>query len=796
MKKIILTVLLSAIQVISCDIDGFIGREEAEEAAVKKPTLTILNLPENTAGENLTQISVQGGIAAGDTEGSAVEGTTATVPLLSPDGERFTGTGIYLVQIIIIEKPDKTLLELSDVPVEFTDGYGTLDISRIAEEEPLPIGLTILNLPENTVVDSFKSALIGNTARCADYQAIEVDGLSALVPLQLNNGNGEFTKTGIFFITLILDVDSLTHFEITAKDKVAVEFVDGRGTLDLDNYGNVFFLPRSLTILNMPENVVRDSFQSVDIGGVAKAILDDIKIEGTTATVPVTLNSGKEFTKTGTFYITLRVIIDSLNDIEITKADFVICVFENGKGTLDLNNLYGHLGKGYIEGDITNRNNYSQAQVIKGTKFEMNGYFYHVISQAPMDNLDEVSILANTIVYIYAVESESNVMNYRYVAVMRDAEAFIRFRLSTVKPVYDAERRGYYNGDDRALWKFLKMGTEWRYKTDAADAFEIENQVLSYSVGNLLYRWENVDISPTKVWLEPGIYCFEVAGASGGDSASYRKKVSSAYSKEFDTKGGDGGKIIELVSLDSRKQVSIYTGRTGATSPLNFVEIGSYIIYGAGRETLGSGVSGGGGGAGSFISYDLGKPGDYILIAGGGAGALGATFYNGIYNGFVSLSGGGDGGGVDKGGDSGGIPQVTVDGYYWENVQDLGGGDTYVSKGYTITGYRITDTINKALGGGITGIGNKSFGEIERIDDVVITGNALYKVFTVKSGVKELLTDYLSTLTMGGKAVVLNYDYAKTYKAEDFKGGAGGNNRNATRGGNAGNGYVRIYSLN
>jgi hypothetical protein len=813
MKKIIFTSLLSVILFVTCDVDGL--REQIEKSEIEKTTLTILNLPENVTGENLKQITVGDAAAGGSPAESAVDGTTARVPLLSQDGKPFTETGVYFVRIVI-EKPDKTLLELNDIPVEFENGFGTLDLSQAgtaAETERLK-GLTILNLPENTIAESFKTVLIGNTARCGDYGAIEMNGLSATVPLELNNGNGEFTKTGVFFITLVIDVDSLTHLEIAAKDKIPVEFTGGSGTLDLADYGGVFFLPRSLTILNLPENVVRDSFQSVDIGGVAKALMDDIRIEDTTAVVPVVLNNGKEFNKTGRFYIILRVIVDSLTDVDITKDDFVLCAFENGKGTLDLENLYGYLGKGYIDGDITNRNNFSEAQVRKSTKFEMNGYFYHVITQAPMDNNYEYALLPNTTVYIYAVEAEGNVMNYRYVASMRNADAFIRFRLSTVKPVYDADRAGWYNGNDRALWKFIKMNGEWRYKTDVGDEFEVENQVLTYPVGNLLYKWENTNISPTKVWLDAGVYCFELAGGGGGDSAYYKEWEDVFYrlehTKEFDTRGGEGGKIIELASLDSGKQVTVYTGRKGASGSA-LAETGSFVdldyfmsmtagdsFYGEVTRNHGIAISGGGGGGGSFISWDLGQPGDYFLCAGGGAGASGTTVMSGLsgashprlVSGFHQ-SVGGNGGGADRGGDGGGIPGIVSIGTYWETgYDDSEHGYQLTGKGYAWD-FSIGVITGKASGGGVSGIGNAQVVKAEAV--IYFPGSTV-----VRSDVKELLKAYQSTIGIGGEPspAFSSIDYNKTYKPEEFAGGKGGNNRNTVRGGNSGDGYVRVYSLN
>jgi hypothetical protein len=807
MKKAF-TILLSVIALASCDVDALI--KQIEEPVVEKTTLTILNLPENTTGENLKQLSI-GNVALCDNPAESVfDGAAALVPLVAPDGSRFSKSGVYMIRLTL-ENPDKTLLQLNGAPVEFENGYGTLDLSKIEQDEEPPRGLAILNLPPNTINASFKNLTIGNTAKSADFTKLEINGGSTVVPLRLNNGNGEFMKTGIYIVSLTLDVDSLTRLEIKPEDKVAVEFIDGNGVLDLADYGDAFLAVRFLTILNLPENTEIDSFQSVNIGDIAKAMMDEIKIDGAAAALPITLNNGKEFNKTGTYFVTLRVIVDSLNDIDITKDDYVMVRFENGNGTLDLLNLYGYLGKGYLDGDITNRTNFLEAQVKKETRFEMNGFFYRVVTQAPMDNLYQYSSLPNTTAYIYAVEADGNVVDYKYAATMKNADDFIRFRLSTAKPVYNAEKCGWYSGNDRALWKFIKIGGEWRWKTDVSENFKVENQILASPIGNILYKWENTDISPAQVILESGVYCFEVAGAGGGDSAGYKgaKDASSSYytvevsySKEFDTKGGEGGKIIELISIDTYKQLTVYTGKAGSAPNSEPVKMGA-VFNDQWTLPLGGAVSGGGGGCGSFISYDLGLPNDYFLCAGGGAGASGivrlkysAYPQSYIYN--LSLSAGGYGGGADKGGDGGGLAKVVITNLTYNSLNNAAGTGMLMSKPvYSLSVY------DKIPGGGISGIGNtRLFGKTEDI------ANNYTGIETLDSGIsisvllksesnKELLTENISTIGIGGKPASLDPPgYDKTLKPEDLAGGSGGNNRDSVRGGNSGGGYVRIYSLN
>jgi hypothetical protein len=183
MKKILFG-FFALIVFASCDVDTPIA--VTEEPVIEKTTLTILNLPENTTVENLKQVTVGNVAVCGNPAESAVEGTTALVPLLSPDGKTFAKTGVYMIQLVL-ENPDKTLLQLDGVPVEFENGYGTLDLTKIPEDEPPPPpprGLRILNLPANTIAASFKNVTIGNTAACNDFTAVEEENGAALEPME------------------------------------------------------------------------------------------------------------------------------------------------------------------------------------------------------------------------------------------------------------------------------------------------------------------------------------------------------------------------------------------------------------------------------------------------------------------------------------------------------------------------------------------------------------------------------------------------------------------------------------
>jgi hypothetical protein len=284
--------------------------------------------------------------------------------------------------------------------------------------------------------------------------------------------------------------------------------------------------------------------------------------------------------------------------------------------------------------------------------------------------------------------------------------------------------------------------------------------------------------------------------------------------------GGEGGRIIELVSIQSGTYVTVYTGKSGKAGSEVTPESLLGLFHGNVTDYIG--ISGGGGGAGSFISYNLGQPGDYILCAGGGAGAAGlleTIDRTSVHVNEVRISSGGAGGSVDSGGNSGGIPVLKAVGHYvTETVSEgsahEGGGSSYEITKYVLDGYKIEGVSSISAGGGAGGIGNITIGEIKYQQICTgVAGHSAYYYFTVNnSEVKALLTSYLSTIEIGGAPATLNYEDSEIYlmsnhsfenlrnKAEEllpkYQGNAGGNNRTSTRGGNSGNGYVRIYSLN
>jgi hypothetical protein len=827
MKKF-LFVLTSIIGLWSCDVDGI--KEEAPEFVVKETGfLTLINLPDDVKAVRVVKVGNVG--VCDDIEAAFIEKKSVVVPLVDLRGGRFDKTGIYAVSLLIeTEEGELLITEESALLAEFIEGEGSADLLSLEEkEEPetkKEYNLVILNLPERTDADAFKSLQIGdNAARCADFNTITMDGTTAYVPL-VNQQEGRFEQTGSFYIGLNVEVDSFTTAVIDYREHYVVHFTEGIGILDMENLGEQMVLGAALKVINLPDNTEADGFKSLDVGGIAEcADFDEIlvKPEEGEAQIPLALNTGKEFTKSGTYYIALRIIIDSLNEIDITKEDYVMVEFENGYGTLDIEDTHQDLTLGYLDGGLTNAGNYYEPQVAGGTVFELLGNYFRVTANETIKDGGTLQSMSDGIVYVYAVPNQKFVVNAGLLHY--EDSGYADFRYSKDAPVYSTPRVGWYYGNNRALWKFLKIGGEYRYKVRVDEDFPFDHEVISTTAGTLLQSYEG-DANPREITLEPGFYSFEIAGAAGGGGGKFdgtKKGASGRYEYKRERQGigvtpggytdfsvddwtavsgGSGGKIIELVNVKRTRKFWVYTGTKGKDGRM----------YGdGGMGDLDSlGIVGGGGGSGSYISDAVGTNKGYMLCAGGGGGGYVNfdllfifAFYYYDYNSestqkpvymypnspVITVKAyipGGGGGGSGSGG---------AGGWLGSYGNDNEGGILYPS--------------DKAGG---SGCGGGIFGGIPYY---AVNGNGIIEAAGYAAILKENST---TSVSIEGEIVSgIVYDYfvkesgggAKISSGEDIAGNggyitesgsvyppmSGGNNRTAARGGNSGDGYVKIYKL-
>ncbi|MDR0684320.1 MAG: hypothetical protein LBF83_04250 [Spirochaetaceae bacterium] len=804
-KKILFGLMFAA-ALYACDIDGM---KEAALTLIEKTgaygSLTLLNLPPNTGAILVVKVGDAG--VRDDTAGVTIEGGGAVIPLANLNGGTFDKSGAYPVTLLMEIGGAETLIGgNAELLVKFVDGKGTADLSEIEigeteEAEEADYNLIILNLPERTDADSFKTLQIGDyVARCADFNTITVKETTAYVPL-INQKGERFGLTGSFYIGLNVEVDSFNIAAIAYREHYVVHFTSGKGIFDIKNPGEQMVIGATLKLINLPSNTDAESFTLVNVGGIARCLTFDqilVKPAEREAQIPLVVNDGKTFDKTGTYYIVMRIIVDSLNDINITEADYIMVEFSGGYGVLDMNNVYNNMKSGYLSGHLTNEGNYYEPKVAGGTIFELLGNYFRVVGDETIKTSAVLQAMPDGIVYVYAVPNEKFVINAGILHYTDTGYADIRFSKDT--PAYNDTRSGWYYGNQRALWKFLKLGGEYRYKVRVEEDFPFDHDVISAPTGTLRDTFTG-DIYPVEVTLEPGFYCFEAAGAAGGEGGDL-SIVSSHWINDFNihadgtiadfeaNSSAAGGRIIELINVKKTRTFLIYTGAKGKAGA------------GSASATGDLNIVGGGGGAGSYISDGVGVSKGYLLCAGGGGGGYinssasfkyiyyGRLYYDSVFWGIVAepytivkvgISGGngGSGGGGGAGGWVGVVSgEAGRGGGYWGGVpyyEPDGGGIIKLTDGYPSC--VVENSVYSA-----------SYLELDGNDQFVnIVVTAVSRSYDVRQsgGGSSMFT----APAVGGKGGYITEGgviHAPT---------SGGNNRTSARGGNFGDGYVKIYKL-
>jgi hypothetical protein len=97
--------------------------------------------------------------------------------------------------------------------------------------------------------------------------------------------------------------------------------------------------------------------------------------------------------------------------------------------------------RGFICAGITNFNVDEEPFIMVGSRFEMGGCFYECPNDEQISGWK--SILTGSTVYVYAVPKGESV-NFRY---------------KTTLPIWNAAKKGWYDGDNRALFVMTKKGS-------------------------------------------------------------------------------------------------------------------------------------------------------------------------------------------------------------------------------------------------------------------------------------------------------------------------------------------------
>ena len=358
-----------------------------------------------------------------------------------------------------------------------------------------------------------------------------------------------------------------------------------------------------------------------------------------TARLPLSSSSGNgSFTGTGRFAVTFTVDVDLDTRISFARGDNLYLNFVSGSALFDLNSAFGNSGA-----RLANYADSARPAVKAGSSFDIKGY-RHTVREDFVIN--DYTPHESCVLYVYAFRA--------------DISEEVYFEYSKTAPEYNSEMKGYYSGNKRALWKmiYLHETGEFVFKTPVENDFPRFGEHLitgasfdSLASGKQAYYSLPGSGNPdaSTVTLQPGVYAVRLNGAGGGSGSA---------------PGGEGGSIVELLTLNSTVSFTAYTGSGGAPAPAP-VTSGSFSIYGTKNEILGScsianmsenpdsptyvhthfvsplirtdtvigpivshpavsGRGGGGGGSGTFLYYS-GPSDKFFLCAGGGGGGSGAS---------------------------------------------------------------------------------------------------------------------------------------------------------------------------
>jgi len=652
--------------------------------------LKLVNLPLNTQIPNVFSVSVaNSSVAVGKLDKNspisiyretATNTCTAYLPLVNCNTSgyletEFSETGFFYTSFTIhVDALTKYIVEPSDhFIVHFTDGRGQADVNNLPAPPVItydPHYLTIFNLPQSVSIYNFSNVLVHNqvgpVARCSDASQIVLsvnEGMTtAKIPLFYTSLNQDFTENGVFYVTFDINVDIETRYTLTLDDKVPVAFINGNGHLDILN------IPDKpvpyLVLKELPLNATKQYVSNVNVYNLAGSIAgcsDNKNIvvvkenDSLSFFIPLISSSDNDyFQGSGKFAIAFTINVDYETQYSFSLADKVILSFINGSAEFPVNSFYG-----FFDASLTNIDNTSRPIIKAGSSFDVNGNRIKINSNYEIQALVPNS---TSIIYLYAFYA--------------DEEVFYEF--STTKPVYNPKKKGWYNGNRRALWKmlYLNSSAQFLFKTYIENDFSQfgktsissndYSQIIAGKTATKTISGSN-NPAPETVTLDPGIYLFSLKGAGGGNGSMNGGS------------GGQGGSIQEIVTLNSTTSFTAFTGSSGGHAPSvtpsgNFsivttknyytyqtsllsghVIIDSYTLIStlsdleavtiSGTSNSMAGGGGGGGGSGTFI-HSSSSLGNYFLVAGGGGGGSGGSY-------LTPGGGGGSGGTFGPGGGGG-----------------------------------------------------------------------------------------------------------------------------------------------
>ena len=236
--------------------------------------------------------------------------------------------------------------------------------------------LKIVNMPVNTQIQNVFSVEVANSeANIAGldrsksvsvYRDAAAGSSSVYLPLAYAD-NSEFTESGFFYSAFSIHVDALTKYVVEISDKLLVQYVDGRGSVDAlslpssvsENGGKEITeeardelerTGRFLKIAGMPVNTQIQNVFSVEVANSAANIAElaknksvsiyrDAAAGSSDVYLPLAYSDHSEFTESGFFYSAFSIHVDALTSYVVNISEKLLVQYVDGRGSVSVHSL-------------------------------------------------------------------------------------------------------------------------------------------------------------------------------------------------------------------------------------------------------------------------------------------------------------------------------------------------------------------------------------------------------------------------------------------------------------------------
>jgi hypothetical protein len=229
----------------------------------------------------------------------------------------------------------------------------------------LPLGTTGEAVSNTRVRDETREVARADTAagipffRDASYHNL-------YIPLLGMTGD-PFTRTGVFYVEFTVVIDAQTKIVVRAEHRVRVEFIDGRGVLDIEKLiaeqpgvaePSDWYDPETeqkiediiagggyIRFFNLPRNMSASKMANITVSAASTVIArcpdyESIAIRKNPVTseafVPLAGNRSAPFTETGSYYVTFTITVDALTRYVVDAGSLLLYPFSGGVCEIDV----------------------------------------------------------------------------------------------------------------------------------------------------------------------------------------------------------------------------------------------------------------------------------------------------------------------------------------------------------------------------------------------------------------------------------------------------------------------------